>query len=159
MTTAAVRRRFPHLLAEVAAWPGVALGPHEFGAVEVRLDGRQLAHLHADGALDLPLARPLRDALVGAGGAAAHRWAPETGWAEYRLASDGDPHALRLLRLAVLYRTAASRTAASAALADAERAALVREADAMCLAPTVRAALDRVLGRPAPAAPRPAVGP
>jgi hypothetical protein len=67
------------MMREVAAWEGVAVVEHGYGAVEFRLGRRELGHLYASFA-DLPFPRRLRDELVAAGRAYPHHVLPDSGW-------------------------------------------------------------------------------
>jgi hypothetical protein len=74
----------------VTGWEGVSPAPHRYGGVEFRFEGRELGHIHDWGLVDLPLARPLRDAVVECSLAHPHHVLPDSGWVSTFLATDGD---------------------------------------------------------------------
>lgn len=94
------------VLSEVRTWPGVTTAPHPFDAVEIQLGALEFGHMHRSGVLDIPFVRRLRNAVVDAGQASAHRWIPNSGWVTFEIRTAGDAAAaLRLLRLSYLYRS------------------------------------------------------
>jgi hypothetical protein len=68
------------IVREVSAWPGVTAGPHRFGGTELRLDHRELGHVHGNQLADLPFPLLVRNELVAAGRAEPHHIYPESGW-------------------------------------------------------------------------------
>lgn len=93
------------VIEEVTSWPGVALAPHQFDAVEFQLAGAEFGVLHRDGRLDVPFVRRIRDALVNAGRAHSHPSVPNSGWTTFAVEDeDSVSGALFLLELAYLYR-------------------------------------------------------
>jgi hypothetical protein len=62
------------IVEEVTSWPGVAVGPGRRGELAIRLDGRELGHLH--------------------GSHAAHFGFPKQVWAELRKEGRIVPHPL-----------------------------------------------------------------
>ncbi|ADE03464.1 luciferase domain-containing protein [Haloferax volcanii] len=104
--TAAIDR----IVSRVSRWPGVETAPHRFGGTAFVVAGRELGHVHDAGVVDLALTRRVRDALLTDGLADPHRVVPESTWVTYRVRSDADvPDAMRLLRLAYLWRLLAVR--------------------------------------------------
>lgn len=88
------------LVAIVRQWPGVAVSAHRFGGVELRVDHREIGHVHPGGITDLPFPMRLRRALVSAGKAEAHHTLPHTGWVSMRLRTEHDvPGVVELFRL------------------------------------------------------------
>lgn len=71
------------IVREVSAWPGVTIGPHHFGGIELRLGRRELGHLHGSQLADLPFPVRVREQLVAAGRAEPHHVLPESGWVSY----------------------------------------------------------------------------
>src|SRR5436190_22068891 len=85
---------------EVESWAGITSGPHQFGAIEFRLNGVEIGHLHGDQLLDVAFSKPVRNALIAEKLAEAHHILPESGWVSFRLRQPSDSdHALWLLRL------------------------------------------------------------
>ncbi|HVZ13731.1 MAG TPA: luciferase family protein [Bauldia sp.] len=83
----------------VLDWPGVRSGPHQFGAVEFTIGGREIGHLHGNTLLDVPFPRAVREELVAAGLAAPHRFLPDSGWVSFRIRhADDVKAAIALLR-------------------------------------------------------------
>jgi len=71
------------IIDEVASWPGVTTRPHRFGGIELRLERRELGHLHGNRLADLPFPLLVRDKLVATGRAEPHHIFPESGWVSY----------------------------------------------------------------------------
>jgi len=90
----AFRGRVARLVADlretVGGWEGVSPAEHRFGGTEFRYDGRELGHVHDWGLVDLPLARPLADAVTGCSLAHPHHVLPNSGWVSTFLATDSD---------------------------------------------------------------------
>jgi hypothetical protein len=75
------------------------------GLVGVYVGARELAHLHGDGRLDLPLPVEIGDNLVRLGVASPHPEHPDDGWYTHALRTEDAEGALWVLRLAhVLYQ-------------------------------------------------------
>jgi len=87
------------IVREVSAWPGVTIGPHRFGGVEVRLGRRELGHLHGNRLADLPFPVRVREQLVAAGKAEAHHVLPQSGWVSYFIRDETD-----VARVVALFR-------------------------------------------------------
>jgi hypothetical protein len=105
---------------EVGAWDGVAVAPHRFGGLELRLGRRELGHLHGDARADLPFPRRIAAMLVETGRAERHHVAPDSGWVTKRIRSEEDVHeAIELFRLA--YERARVAAAVHAERAERER--------------------------------------
>lgn len=138
------------LEAEVAAWPNVSAGPHQFGAREFRFRKAEIGHAHFWGDVDMPFPRAIHDLLLAEGRARRHRWLPDSGWVTFHLHSDSDlKQAAWLLRFS--YLRYALKTAD-----DAEN--LLRcEAERMRLSPKLQAPMaqfrprgrDRAMPQPA----------
>lgn len=124
----------------VSAWPNVSVHPHRFGGKEFRFGKAEIGHLHADGTLDIPFPRAIRDALIEDGQAEQHRWVPDSGWATFRVRSRADVSlALQLMRVSYL------RYAAKAA--PDPRAFLAHESEALRLPPRYKILLERFATR------------
>lgn len=88
---------------EIAGWPQVSVGPHQFLAREFRFRKAEIGHLHRWGDLDIPFTRAIRDLLLAEGRAQRHRWLPESGWVTFHLRESSDVElALWLMRLSYL---------------------------------------------------------
>ena len=78
--------------------PGVRPGRHRFGGAGFLRDGREFAHLHGNGLLDVHLTRECAETLVAAGQAVPHYVFGPSAWISFWLRSEADlPNALRLL--------------------------------------------------------------
>jgi hypothetical protein len=109
----AVRKAAQRIDREVTSWPGVTTAAHPFGGREYRLGRREIGHLHGDDRVDVPFPKPMRDELVAAGLAEAHRVLPESGWVTRSLEEERDVElAIALLRRA--HSLAAERFAGEA---------------------------------------------
>ena len=91
---------------EVTSWPGVITAAHPFGGREYRFGHREIGHLHGDDRVDVPFPRRIRDELVAARIAEAHRVLPESGWVTKTLRDERDVElAIALLRRAYALAT------------------------------------------------------
>lgn len=114
--TALVHRRrlaaMEALEAQVREWPGMDRLPHRRGGIEFRQDGREIAHLHGNGLLDVLLGRERAAAVVQSGIALPHHVLGPSAWVSVWLRNEADlPSALRLMRQAgELQSRAQSRT-------------------------------------------------
>lgn len=96
------------LTAEIGAWEGVRVRPHERGGTEFAFGKGEIGHVHSDGTLDVPFPKRVRDDLLAVGEAKVHRWVPDSGWVTYPIRSEHDvPHAVALLRRSYDLRLAA----------------------------------------------------
>lgn len=85
---------------EVTSWPRVTAHPHQFGAIEYRIDHREIGHVHGNRFVDIPFLTRIRDELVTSGRASPHHVLPNTGWVTFPIrTSDDVSAALELLRL------------------------------------------------------------
>lgn len=95
------------LVAEVGAWEGVEAVPHRFGGTEFLLEHREVGHIHEWGLFDVPLARPIGDAVVEAGAAGRHHILPDSGWVTTFVEDEaGRDRAREILRLSYLWHVA-----------------------------------------------------
>lgn len=102
-----VRRLKAELVERVGRWEGVEPGPHRFGGTEFMLDGREVGHIHHFGLLDVPLMRPIGEAVVAAGEAGRHHVLPNAGWVATFVDDPGDrDHAEALLGLSYCWHVA-----------------------------------------------------
>ncbi|ELZ98931.1 hypothetical protein C440_01205 [Haloferax mucosum ATCC BAA-1512] len=98
------------IVSRVARWPGVETAPHRFGGTEFRVAGKEIGHVHDAGVVDLAITKSIRDSLLTDGLADPHHVLPDSAWVTYRVRSEVDvPGAMRLLRLAYLWRLLALR--------------------------------------------------
>lgn len=88
---------------ELVAWPNMSVHPHRFGGREFRFGRAEVGHVHANGVVDIPFTRPMRDALLSADLAEEHHHVPDSGWVTFvaRTAKDVD-HAMWLMRISYL---------------------------------------------------------
>lgn len=102
-----VRDQVDQLVDDVSTWSRVETGPHRFGGREFRVAGREVGHVHDWGLLDVPLVRPLRDAVVASREAARHHILADSGWVTTVVETESDvEQGVRLLRLSYLWHLA-----------------------------------------------------
>lgn len=70
--------------------PGVRPQRHRFGGAGFVCDGREFAHLHGNGLLDVQLTRERAAAAVAAGRAAPHHVFGPSAWVSFWVRSDAD---------------------------------------------------------------------
>jgi hypothetical protein len=88
---------------QISAWPGVSVRGHRFGGTEFCFGNAEIGHTHPGGIFDIPMPRPIRDALLEEGLAQQHRWAPDSGWITFHIQNEKNlNHALWLARLSYL---------------------------------------------------------
>ena len=76
---------------------------HRFGGREFRFGSAEVGHAHTGGIVDIPLPRPIHDALLAEGLVEEHRWVPDSGWITLRIRGEEDlRQAVWLLRLSYL---------------------------------------------------------
>jgi hypothetical protein len=81
--------------------PGVSAAPHRFGGHGFVNEGREFAHLHGNGLLDVKLNRSLAAEIVSAGRAQPHHVFGPSAWISFHLRTLGDCEpALDLLKMA-----------------------------------------------------------
>lgn len=68
---------------ERTSWPGIRTQPHRFGGLEFNLDGREIGHYHASGALDILFNKRIRDELLRTGRVVPHHFIPDSGWTSF----------------------------------------------------------------------------
>jgi len=103
--TALFHRRRLAAMEAVEAWvlqsPGAGLCVHRFGGTGFVQAGREFAHLHGNGLLDLHLTRERAEELVAAGMAEPHHLFGRSAWLSLWIRDTPDvPRATRLLALA-----------------------------------------------------------
>ncbi|MFO1461917.1 MAG: DUF5519 family protein [Verrucomicrobiota bacterium] len=85
----------------VADWPGVGCGLHRFGGVEFRGNGREFAHLHGCGLLDVRLGTEAAAAALRAGTCEPHHVLGVGAWVSVWVRSESQvPEVMDLLRTA-----------------------------------------------------------
>jgi hypothetical protein len=86
---------------EILPWPGVRLGVHRFGGTGFLRAGREFAHLHGNGLLDVHLPGQDAEGVVTAGLAQPHHLFGRSAWVSFWIQTEQCvPRALHLLRLA-----------------------------------------------------------
>lgn len=94
-------RAIESLEAGALGLPGVSPARHRFGGLGFLREGREFAHVHGNGLLDVKLTRECAAALVAAGRAAPHHVFGPSAWISFHLRTpDECEPALALLRLA-----------------------------------------------------------
>jgi hypothetical protein len=125
---------------EVSSWPGVTVHAHRFGGREFRFGKAEVGHVHVGGTVDIPLPRPVRDALLSKRLAQEHRWVPDSGWVTFFARGEEDcARALWLMRIS--YVRYALKEAAD------PRGFLEQESQSLGLDPGLKALLERFLPR------------
>ena len=140
---------------EVRRWPGVEMRPHasaevagESDGVEFRLFGRQIGHVHSDGALHLSLTKALKESVVGEQLAEAVEFAPSSAWAMFNpLSVEDAARAIWLLRLNYVRLRRQRLTPFAASESELLQA---HEAALGTLSPTVTRVLQRTQSRSRP---------
>ena len=88
---------------EVGSWVNVSVHPHRFGGREFLFGAAEVGHVHAEGIVDIPFPRSVRDALLADGLAEEHHWVPNSGWITFRMRSEEDlQHAVWLMRMSYI---------------------------------------------------------
>lgn len=136
-------------LGPVLGLDGLAVREVRGGLLGFAIGARELAHLHPDGALDLPLPVEVGDNLVRLGVLAHHPAHADDGWHRFRVGGPGDrPTAVWLLGLAHLLYALSQRGGADP-ITEAEMAAFTRSPQCVT---AMRAAAARWDALPAVAA-------
>jgi hypothetical protein len=87
------------LLAEYLGRPGVELGPGDiFDEQSLRLNGRELLHVHGRGTLHILLPRALKDEVVARGEASQHPYSPTSTFVQLHLTDSTDSQRLDTAR-------------------------------------------------------------
>lgn len=68
------------LEARVLQLPGVHLQPHRFGGIGFGIGGREIAHLHGNGLLDIHVTRQIADEWIAEGRALPHHVFGRSAW-------------------------------------------------------------------------------
>ena len=98
-------RAIEALEAAVLRLPGVTPARHRYGGVGFVHAGREFAHLHGNGLLDVELTREHAAALVAAGRAQPHHVFGPSAWISLQLHTPADcESALAILKLAISLR-------------------------------------------------------
>jgi hypothetical protein len=130
------------LEAEVSAWPNVSIHPHRFGGREFRCGSAEVGHVHAQGIVDIPFPRSVRDALLADGLVEEHHWVPNSGWTTFQMRGGEDlSHALWLIRLS--YLRYALKTATD------PRKLFEQESEQLHLSPQLKSLLEQFAPRTA----------
>lgn len=96
------------VIAKALAFPGIVSEPHRFGGRELRLDTREIGHVHTNGFVDVNFPRRLRDALVDAGVADPHHLYPDSRWTTFHVTVPANvQQGVDLLHVSYLYHAAA----------------------------------------------------
>jgi hypothetical protein len=74
----------------ICSWPEVERCKHMYGGTEFRVFNRSFGHIHANGLLDLPFKKDLRDALVERGHAQWHHFKKDMMWVSVQLKKPSD---------------------------------------------------------------------
>lgn len=84
---------------QAGGWPGVERWPHRLGGIGFRRGGREFAHLHGNGLLDVHLGRERAEEAVRTGVARVHHVLGPSAWVSLWMRDDTDlPTALGLMR-------------------------------------------------------------
>jgi hypothetical protein len=135
------------LVERVERWDGVEAHPHRFGGIEFRLDDREVGHVHANGMLDIPYAKPVRDVLVAGDRTGPHHLFPESGWTTTYLEHDADvERGAHLLRISYLYH-AVARGKTPVGRHRLDGIDLHAEYEELALPAEIRERLDAMAGR------------
>ncbi|WP_256010180.1 luciferase domain-containing protein [Desertivirga xinjiangensis] len=85
---------------ELQSWPGVSISMHKYGGSQFNYQGREIAHLHSNGLLDVRYSLKIKQELLTEGRISEHHVLPHTGWVSFQLRSEEDlKYALRLIEI------------------------------------------------------------
>ncbi|WP_022834692.1 luciferase domain-containing protein [Salisaeta longa] len=130
------------LLDTVRPWTGVRIRPRAPGVLAFVLNTTEIGHLHPAGRLDIPFPERIAAVLRHETNATRHPIDEKKNWVVLRIDSVEDvPEAVRLLRLAYIYRRIVRSDAA------AEWQALREELATLDVPPAVLDRYQRVLAR------------
>ncbi|MBC8112523.1 MAG: DUF5519 family protein [Verrucomicrobia bacterium] len=79
---------------QVVAWfkmqKGIKTSYHRYGGLEFRFEGKEIAHLHGNGLIDILFSREIRNQLVSEALVQAHHVNHESGWVSLYLKKNTD---------------------------------------------------------------------
>ena len=98
-----VLRCVDRIEAEVMTWPGTTRTVHKYGGLQFNFQGRELAHIHSNGLLDMLLSRAIKEQYLDEGRISDHHTFRNSGWISFYIRDFGDAdYALILLKTAYL---------------------------------------------------------
>ncbi len=81
--------------------PNVTKASHRFGGTEFQVHSLEFMHSHGTSHLDIRLSKEDQERMLKAGKAEPHRFAPQAGWVTFKIRSEEDVDAAKvLIRLA-----------------------------------------------------------
>jgi hypothetical protein len=87
----------------ICSWPEVERSKHVYGGTEFRVFNRSIGHIHANGLIDLPFRKELRDLLIERGYAEWHTFKKDMLWVSVHLKKEEDFSKARPLLLLSYY--------------------------------------------------------
>jgi hypothetical protein len=85
--------------AELSAWPDVNIGLHKFGGTQFNIKGKEIAHIHGIGLLDIRFDRAVKKETLMDDRTENHHAFPQSGWVSFYLRTKNDrEYAVKLLR-------------------------------------------------------------
>ncbi|MDP9077129.1 MAG: DUF5519 family protein [Bacteroidota bacterium] len=103
VTAPLVLRCVDHIEAKVATWPGTSTTVHEYGGLQFNFQGKEIAHIHSNGLLDMLLSRKIKEQYLAEGRITDHHTFRNSGWISFYIRDFGDAdYALELLKTAYL---------------------------------------------------------
>jgi len=98
-----VPRCLDEIEAEVLTWPGTTRTTHKYGGIQFNYKGKELAHIHSNGLLDMLLSRKIKEQYMKEGWVTDHHTFINSGWISLYIRDFGDTdYALKLLNTAYL---------------------------------------------------------
>jgi len=81
--------------------PSVTKASHRFGGTEYQIHGLEFMHSHGHDFLDIRLSKEDQERVLQEGKAESHRFAPQAGWITFKIKSEDDIEAAKvIIRLA-----------------------------------------------------------
>lgn len=88
------------LESELQSWPGISISMHRYGGSQFNYNGKEIAHLHSNGLLDIRYSLKIKQGLLAEGRICNHHIFPHTGWVSFYLRSEKDlDYAVRLMKI------------------------------------------------------------
>lgn len=76
----AVYQKMMDVVHTIKQWDGITTHYHRYGGLEFRVNGRELAHIHGNGLLDVLAGRQIRTLLIEKQAVHTHHTLAESGW-------------------------------------------------------------------------------
>ncbi|KLT65413.1 luciferase family protein [Pedobacter sp. BMA] len=97
-------------------WEQNSVALHQYGGIQFNFSGKEFAHVHSNGILDILLSAQIKSDLILANKVSEHHLITKSGWVTYYL-KDKEGLALAIDLLALAYKRVASRKVLATKLA------------------------------------------